>query len=152
MNYEIVHEQTQALRKELADIQSANSVHFARTRRSPMQEFKHQERQERLQTIVEEISRLGVRRTGNCGLAKNTFNVRFKVLHEPDGPVLSCGLAGPQVSAVFSSQRYDSTASLINALSEMRLPGWEIAAGKNPDRVFVVGAAQLDILKLRIPE
>ena len=152
MNYETVHEQIAALRKELADIQSANSLHFARRRRSPMQEFKHHERQERMQTIVEEIARLCGRRTENSHFAKNTFNVRFTIHHEPDGPVLSYGLAGPVVSAMFASRRYDSTASLINALSEMRLPGWEIAAGRNPGRVFVVGTAQLDMLKLRIPD
>ncbi|MBZ5572772.1 MAG: hypothetical protein LAO09_12955 [Acidobacteriia bacterium] len=152
MNHDTVHEQVQALRNELASIHAANTLHLMRKHRSQPHKFRHQERLERLQRIVEELGILKGRTTRNVSLARETFAVRFRVTHEPEGPVLAYRLAGPLISDAFSSQRFESTTSLINALSDMRLPGREIEAGSNPERVYVVGAAQLEILNLRIPE
>ena len=152
MNYQTTQVQSQALRKELADIHTANALHLTRTHRSQPQKFEHQGRLERLQRITEELGVLAGRTTRNASLARETFAVRFKVLHGPNGPVLSYGLAGALTSATFSSHGYESAASLISALSDMRLPGREIEAGSNPDRVYVVSAAQLEILNLRVPQ
>lgn len=152
MNHVMVHQQVQSLRNELATIHTANTLHLMRKRRSPTHEFRHQERLERLQRIVEELGVLRGRKTRNASLVRETFAVRFSVIHGPAGPELSYRLAGPSISATFASHRFESTTSLINALSDMRLPGREIEAGNNPERIYIVGAAQLEILNLRVPE
>lgn len=152
MNYETIGGQVQALREELAGIHMANAVHLTRKHRSQPHKFRHQERLERLQRIIEELGVLAGRTTKDATLARETFAVRFRVSHEPNGAVLTYSLAGPSISATLSSQRYESSTSLIDALSAMRLPGREIDGGSHPERIFVVGAAQLEILKLRVPE
>jgi len=152
MNHETVHIQTLALRKELADIHTANALHLMRTRRSQPQTFQHRNRLDRLQWIVEELRSLAGRTTGNASVVRETFAVRFRVVHGPKGPVLNYELAGPCISSTFSSQQYESAASLVSALSNVRLPGREIEAGSNSDRVYIVSAAQLEILNLRVPQ
>ena len=152
MNHEAIREQVQVLRQELADIHSANALHLTQTNRGWTHKFRHQERLERLQRIVEELGALAGRTTKNAKLARETFAVRFRVFHESNGVVLTYSLAGPSISAAVSSQRYDNSAALINALSDMRLPGREIEGGSCPDRIYVVCAAQLEILRLRVPE
>lgn len=152
MNHQTTHGQVEDLRQELASIHAANTLHLMRKHRSRLQESRHQERLERLQRIAEELGVLKGRTTENASLARETFAVRFTVIHEPYGPVLAYRLAGPLITDPFSSQQFTSTASLINALSDVRLPGREIEGGSNPERVYVVGAAQLEILNLRVPE
>jgi 3-methyladenine DNA glycosylase Mpg len=152
MNHNAVRERVQSLTSELASIHTTNALHLVRKHRSRAREFRHQERLERLQQIVEELGALRGQTTRNANHARETFAVRFRVIYEPAGPMLSYRLAGPSISTTFASHRFESTTSLINALSDMRLPGREIEAGKNPERIYVVGAAQLEILNLKVPE
>ena len=152
MNHQTTCEQVQALRKELTDIHSANSLHLTKKTRSRTGNVRHQERLGRLERIVEELGVLAGRTTKNARFARETFAVRFRVFHGPNGPVLTSSLAGPSISTAFSSRQFDNSASLVNALSDMRLPGREIEQGSCPDRVYIVGATQLEILKLRVPE
>ena len=78
MNHEAIREQVQVLRQELANIHSANALHFTQKNRGWTHKFRHQERLERLQRIVEELGALAGRTTKNARLARETFAVRFR--------------------------------------------------------------------------
>jgi|SRR5579862_8892839 len=152
MNHLTTCEQAQVLRKEQTDVHSANALYLVKKTRSRTDRARHQARLGRLERIAEELSALAGRKVKNPEFARETFAVRFRVFHEPNGPVLTYSLAGPSTFPAFSSRQYDNSPSLVKALSDMRLPGREIDAGSCPDRIYIVGANQLEILKLAVPE
>ena len=83
-----------------------------------------------------------------------TFPVRFTVFREPSGPVLAFSSAIPFASATFSSKagvRFLSETSLIKALDDVGLPGFQIVNGVSMLTTYYVNRAQLSALGFKTP-
>jgi len=94
----------------------------------------------------------------NLGLAdrkeQHFVSVRFTVFHEPTGPVLAYCLAGPFMSANFSSEagvRYADSTSLLKTLDSAGLPGRKIVSESQLGETYTVSTAQLAQLGFSTP-
>ena len=82
------------------------------------------------------------------------FPVRFTVFDEPSGPVLAYCLAGPFISATFSSRggvRFANIESLVRALDSVGLPGRTIVQMRHFGEAYPVTRSQLTQLGFNPP-
>jgi hypothetical protein len=78
--------------------------------------------------------------------AETDLQVRFKISHKVEGPLLAYCVAPLSNPASEAGVLFDSVAKLEERLNLAGLPGREIASMRNPTTIYSVSVNQLGIL------